>query len=156
MKGCTFLVFIKKILRKSSNPYYINLEKIFIENNYCQTYINRLTFDARAYFSLYYSKYNKIDSQKKEKDYMKNPTKKIEIQKRTLFLLCRTIVVLLIRIGTDAVLQSSVKDSMDLEYRVLVDQSFEKLLFDGSTETGKEMFQGYETFFVDTLIEERE
>lgn len=60
---------------------------------------------------------------------MKNPTKKIEIQKRTLFLLCSTIVVLLIRIGTDAVLQSRVKDSMDLEYRVLVDQSFEKTTF---------------------------
>jgi hypothetical protein len=75
------------------------------------------------------SKYNKIDSQKKEEDYMKNPTKKIEIQKRTLFLLCSTIVVLLIRIGTDAVLQSRVKDSMDLEYRVLVDQSFEKTTF---------------------------
>lgn len=45
---------------------------------------------------------------------------------------------------------------MDLVYRVLIDQSFEKLLFDGSTESGKEMFQEYETFFVDTFNEERE
>jgi len=96
---------------------------------------------------------NKIDSQKKEEDYMKNPTKKIEIQKRTLFLLCSTIVVLLIRIGTDAVLQRRVKNSADLVMLVTIDQSFENLI-EESPEVGKKMFQTYERFF-DNNIEGR-
>ncbi len=77
---------------------------------------------------------------------MKNPTKKIEIQKRTLFSLLIFILILFVQIGFLVVRLRKVTTSVDLVMRVTIDQSFESLI-EESPEVGKEMFQKYERFF---------
>lgn len=77
---------------------------------------------------------------------MKNPTKTIEIQKRTLFSLLIFILILFVQIGFLVVRLRKVTTSVDLVMRVTIDQSFESLI-EESPEVGKEMFQKYERFF---------